>query len=622
MKHFRRVFAIGTALTGLVATSELRAQLGNVTYTQQEVDHPIDLFQGANMPDGPGGIDTVFMAHGYLVVLGTKDSGKSPGTFHVFDVKDPKNPKLLKTYGGADTANLREYHMWTMSKVNGKDVYVCPTTSGLAFFDFTDPMNPSLAGSLSLTGVSGGDYTNVAWLSSYSWPYVFTGSSGSGVNITDATDPAKPILLKNIPIGQIGNFRVGPVYAAGNYLVILNMDQSPLRASVLDVSDPKNPSLLTTATATNGDYSTLVIGDLIFGGGAGANYNFLQWSPTGIKALAATKIGKDKGGYCTYQDGFGFCGQSADGYHKIDLSNPASPQVVGGGVMGASVPEGDFDFATVFGNLVFQGNDHDVHPGGGFLPHQAAPDTTPPKVLKVYPEDQATKQPLSTSVTIFFTDELDVDTVGATSIVLRKSGGTPLDVVLSHSSTNAISIGPRVALDPNSTYEVVVAAGGVKDIAGNAIAAQTISRFSTGTTVAPPADGGMGTGGSTGVDGGNGSTTGGTAGAGGDMTTGAGGAGGSGGSGDTSGATTSGVGGDSSSATTGTTSGTYVTGTSSTSGSSGAGGAGAATPAGDAGSCGCRVPGTQKTGSQWLAAALGIGLSRLRRRRRSAQAGA
>jgi hypothetical protein len=623
MKRFDRVLAVSSLSSLVFASSVAEAQLGNLTYSSQEVGHPIDLFQGANMPGGPGGIDTVFMVHGYLVVLGTKDSGKPPGAFHFFDVTDPKNPKLLKTYADADTANLREYHMWTSSKVGGKDVYVCPTTTGLAFFDFTDVMNPKLAGNLTLTGVNGGDYTNVAWMSSYSWPYVFTGSSGSGVNITDATDPTKPVLIKTVPIGQIGNFRVGPTYAAGNYLVITNMDQDPFRASVLDVSDPKNPSLLTTVTSPNGNYSSLVIGDWIFGGGTNANYTFAKWTPTAIKVVATKKIGTDKGAYCTLQDNFGICGQSSDGFHKIDLTDETNPTAVGGGVMGGTypVPEGDFDFATVMGNLVFEGNDHDVHPGGGFIPHQMAPDTTPPKVLKVYPEDQATKQPLSTRVTVFFTDELDMDTVSATSIVLQKVGGSAIDAVLSHSSTNAISIGPKQALEPNSTYEVLVVSGGVKDIMGNAILGDTSSRFSTGTTVAPPVDGGTTTGGN--VDAGSDSST---VGAGG---SGSGGAGsgattsaatsttGSGGT-DTSSSTGATGGSDSTGATSTSGTGTYVTGTTSASSTTGGGaGGGGNAPANQSSGCACSTPGRPTAGGAWVLVALAIdaGLSRLRRRR-------
>jgi MYXO-CTERM domain-containing protein len=255
---------------------------------------------------------------------------------------------------------------------------------------------------------------------------------------------------------------------------------------VLDVSDAKNPALVTTVSAPYGNYSSFVIGDWLYGGGEGAHYNFSKWSLTpspSIKTVAQVTLGTDKGGYCSYQDGFAFCGQSADGFHKIDLTDEANPKIVLTGVMGATVPGGDFDFATVMGNLVFQGNDHDLAPGSGFIPHQMAPDTTPPKVFKVYPEDQAVKQPVSTHVTIFFTDEIDDDTVSSSTIIIRKSGGAAIAGVYTHSSTNAISFGPRQPLEANSTYEVVTVPGGVKDLAGNAIADGQTSRFSTGNSV-------------------------------------------------------------------------------------------------------------------------------------------
>jgi hypothetical protein len=490
MNYRTRVVALAAAFGAFTLPSSTRAAgLGNLTYTQQEVGHGIALFNAANMPNGPSGADSVLMVHGLLVVLGTKDSGVSPGTFHVYDVKDPRNPTLLKTFNSPQTAHLAEWHMAGMAKVNGKDILVCRTTTGIAFFDFTDPMNPADVAMLDLTGVSGGDYTNSAWMNSWSWPYVFTGSSGSGVNITDATDPSKPVLIKTIPIGQTGNFRVGGLYAAGNYLVITNMDESPLRASVLDVSNPKAPSLLTTASAPNGAYSMVVIGDWIYGSGEGAHYTFMKWSPTGIQIVDQKVFGADKGAYCTYQDGFGICGQSSEGFKKIDLHDVNNIHVVTQGVLSQAQAEGgDFDFATVMGNLVFQGNDHGS--GNGFLPHQTAPDTTPPDVYKVYPEDQSTKQPLSTRITIFFTDEIDMDTVNSSNIILRKSGGSAIAGNFSHSSTNAISFGPAQPLDPNSTYEIVVNASGVKDLVGNAITNQTIARFSTGGSIAAPPDGG------------------------------------------------------------------------------------------------------------------------------------
>ena len=135
--------------------------------------------------------------------MGSNDSGAPPGALHVFDVKDPRNPKLLKTvFGTPETAKLRELHAMPVALLNGKDYLVFPSTGGLQFFDFTDPMNPTPSGSIALAGVNGGDYDNAAWMLSWSWPYVFAGGTGNGIFIVDATDPAHPVEIPRIATGR------------------------------------------------------------------------------------------------------------------------------------------------------------------------------------------------------------------------------------------------------------------------------------------------------------------------------------------------------------------------------------------------------------------------------------
>jgi hypothetical protein len=606
MKH-ARLAAMAAFVAAASVPAVARAQLGNLTYTSQELFHEVALFNAANMPNGPSGSNTVLMIHGLLLVMGSNDSGKPPGTFHVFDVRDPHKPVLLKTYNSPATAQLRELHAMPMAVIDGKFVLVCPTTKGVQFFDFTDPMNPQDLGALALNGVSGGDYTNVAWELSWSWPWLFVGSSGSGFDVVDATDPTKPMFVKQVPTGQLGNFRVGPVHAAGNYLTVASMDQPANGVSVMDVSDPRAPFLLVTSTNTT-MYSSLTIGDLIFGVGEGANYTFLKWSPDAITKVGQKKIGSDKGGYCTYQDGYGFCGQSKDGFHKLDLRQydiNSIKEVGNGKPMGAEAAGGDFDFATVIGNLVYLGNDHGT--GASFIPHQMEPDKTPPQVFKVYPVDNAVKQPLSTRVTIFFTDEIDLDSaVSSGNVIVRKAGGAPLAGVISHSSFNAISFGPKQPLEANSTYEVVVKAGGVKDHAGNVIVGETISRFSTGQTIVVVDGGSSGTGGA--PDAGNGG--GGAGGSSGSTATGGGG----GSSGDTTGGSTVSTG-MTTTGPSGTTSG--AGGDVGAGGSGEMGGASGKGPSGDVGSCHCAVPGREATGTlSLLALALGVGGAWIRRRRK------
>lgn len=511
------------------------ATFGNLTYTQAELEKPISFFGGdgaAKFPSGPNGSNTALMLHGYMIVLGSFDSGKPPGAFHVFDISDPRKPKLLHTLGGTpETATIREVHAMPIAMIDGKDFLVVPTTTGLQFFDFTDPLSPKPSGSLNLQGVNAGDYDNAAWMLSWAWPYVYVGGTGNGVYIVDATDPASPKLVTTITAPEVGNFRVGPVYAAGNYLVAAQMDQGTTQVSVLDVSDAKNPFLLSTGTVPDSLYSAVVIGDGIYGAGADGSYAFMKWSPEAVSVVHRDTSGTDRGGYCGYTDGFVICGQSTEGYKKWDVRDEANIKQAGQGTDPAAV-DGDFDFATPLGNLVYLGNDHGS--GAALIPHSMAPDTVAPKVLKIYPTEGDLKQALTTRITAYFSDDIEIDSIDANSLIVRKNGEcTPLEGVFSKSSFNAISFGAKQPLTANSTYDVVVPAGGVKDLAGNAVQVGSVVHFSTGTTLDPvmpcPGDGEVG------GPGNGGSSAGGAAGSGGAVglagTPGAGGVGPTGGTG-------------------------------------------------------------------------------------------
>jgi Bacterial Ig-like domain len=600
----QRAIILATVLAALLAGATpgvvFAAGLGNLTYTAAELEKPVSLFGGTGtgkFPVGPTGSNTVLMLRNVLIVMGSFDSGVPPGALHVFDVTNPRAPKLLKSLAGTpETAKLRELHAMPLAVIDGKDILALPTTSGVQFFDFTDPMNPTPAGTLTLAGANGGDYDNADWMLSWAWPYLYVGGTGNGAFIIDATDPAKATLLRRVTTGEMGNFRVGPTYAAGNYMVVANMDQSPTHISVVDVGVPTAPFLLTTGTVAINLYSLVVIGDRIYGPGTNGDYGFIKWSPTGISSIAQPKSGSDRGGYCTFQSGFAICGQSSEGYKKWDVRNEAAIVQVGHGTDPAGVG-GDFDFATILGNLVYLGNDHGS--GAALIPHQMAPDTTAPQIVKAYPNDGDVKQPLSTRVTVFFSEDIDIGTMTSANLIVRKVGGAALDGVYSRSSFNAVSFGAKAPLEANTTYEIAIPAGGLKDLVGNAVTTATVSRFSTGPTIqTTPVSGtggvggsNAGTGGSRAVDAGTSSGTGGA------VTTGSGGSSGAGGA-------LGGVGG--APATTGTGGSTAT----------GAGGAAAAGGTGDGGGgCGCDVaPGQTWTGALFLmAAAFWVGRRRSKR---------
>jgi hypothetical protein len=577
---------IGCALVVALAWSGVaQAAIGNLSYQQNEMGVPLASFNEATFTGPPGGSNTVLMLRDYMLVMGSHDSGVKDGPLHVFDVSNPRAPKLLKRFSSAETGQLRELHAMPVAMLDGKDILVFPSITGLTFFDFTDPMNPSAIGSVALTGVSGGDYDNAAWMLSWAWPYVYVGGTGNGIIVVDARDPTQPKEVSRITVPDLGGFRIGPVYAAGNYIVGSGMDAMPTKITVLDAGNPTKPLLLTNGSAPTSMYSTVVIGDRIYGSGENGQYSFMTWSPDGVEVIGgkSIKLGADKGGYCTYQDAFIFCGQSSEGFRKIDVSDEANIREVAHTDM--PVADADTDFATVLGNLVYLGNDHGS--GAAFFVHDMAPDSKPPKLLQAYPQQGDLQQPLTTRITLFFSDEIDLDSVTPESIIVRPVGGDAIEGVFSHSSFNAVSFGAKADLADDTTYEVVVVKDGLRDLAQNPIAEQSVVRFSTGATVdEPPSEGG----------------------AGGSLSAGGGGVGGSGTS---AGGSSGGVGGGM----------PPRAGAPSTSGASanasGAGGMAATPPTSDDAGCGCTLPGgAQRQGLAALAALAALSLIRQRRSRR------
>ncbi|MDQ3002155.1 MAG: Ig-like domain-containing protein, partial [Fibrobacterota bacterium] len=76
------------------------------------------------------------------------------------------------------------------------------------------------------------------------------------------------------------------------------------------------------------------------------------------------------------------------------------------------------------------------------------------------------------------------------TILLRPVGGQPVPVDVVSYSYNVVNVAPQSPLLPNTSYEVEVVEGGIKDAAGNAIQGYKYY-FSTGTTLTRPQGSGI-----------------------------------------------------------------------------------------------------------------------------------
>ena len=114
-------------------------------------------------------------------------------------------------------------------------------------------------------------------------------------------------------------------------------------------------------------------------------------------------------------------------------------------------------------------------------------DTTPPTVTSFSPAGGATNVATSTTVTVTFSEAMTASTI-TTSTVLLMDGSTAVAASVSYNATNrTATLTPTAALGTAKSYTIVVKSGasGVKDAAGNALAADASSTFTTAAVAVP-----------------------------------------------------------------------------------------------------------------------------------------
>jgi DNA-binding beta-propeller fold protein YncE len=490
MISFRKTFLL---LAGLIPSTVFAdgPGLGNLNYTANEHLSEIARFDIANgIPEGLG---FVSMHRGWLFMAFSHDGGGGNGTggFAFFDVSNPRQPiNTFTTHGKAAYTNssspnyagdIREAHAYSFSG----DILCIPTNrgqgTGLQFWDFSqiDLPNPAPVrlSRISLPGLTGGDYAPTPWWVFWQGGrYAYVAGTSGGIYIVDASNPSQPVLADRgpgmpnpIPISQTGGFNVNTIFAIGNLLVISASDAKGI--STLDISDPLHPVLIQTRFDYEVGYSMMVNGNRILAAHSPARIYDIS-NPANITLIGSGPAIAAKGGYGTFQDGIFHYG-SSDRYVKLNIAQ--SPFTV----MGTSTPAGtnaDWDFGTALGNLILVGNDH---AGSVLVPHDRLPDTLGPEVNMVNPPADAVSQAVTSRVGITLSDQIDTRTINTTNFIVRPLGGSAIPGRFSN-QTGIVNFWPDTPFQANSTYEIHLPAGGIKDFAGNGLRQSFTSRFSTG----------------------------------------------------------------------------------------------------------------------------------------------
>lgn len=472
--------------------------LGNLTYTSAELFKPVSMITRASgdVPATyPGrkayGLNVGIMINGYFLTSFAPDSGLGPGGFLLYDVSNPRAIRLVKKIYEPEgrTQEFREAHSFGTAKIGDRHYVVVPSIKGVEFWDFTDINDIQQVRKLSLPTVNGGDYANVAWQLWWQAPYLYVASANDGVYIVDARDPANAVIANRgagrpnpVPTGELGGFRVGPIFTMGNQMVLTSMDNSDGFAS-LDISDPLNPKVLDTVGSNAFYYATCYDGKTLHASARGGGAKMYSYDLSDRTQFVAedNRLVIDEQLYCGTQDQYVFQGAQTK-VHKVDVSNPLNHVEVGqGSLFAANDPElshSDHGQVAPFGNLVFVGNDHGS--GSGFIVHQTARDTTPPTVKQTSPANGAKQQAMSSRIGVGLSDSILPESVNASTFIVRPVNGNTLAGTYSV-QLGIINFHPAQPLQAGTTYEVLLMAGGVKDYAGNGIANEYRTVFTTGT---------------------------------------------------------------------------------------------------------------------------------------------
>jgi DNA-binding beta-propeller fold protein YncE len=412
--------------------------------------------------------------NGYVIFAGN-------GVHEVWDIANPYAPVKRATFQSNFRSGEAESHQVTYARKPDGTAYMGTISGkGVDIWNVTNTTAPTLVGQIQLPNINYGDVTGGIWGVAWHGNYLYAGATTYGLYVIDVSNPAAPVHVATLSRAALGNVPAGPLFPIGSTLVI-TPPKTFRGIATVDISNPLQPRLLDSVIPASGDS---YIGGF-YNGFATLITPFRAYDvttdPSNITLLGSTNT--PYGEYTSFANHKMFFGGIRGGTHgiyKYDVTNPAAP-VLEGRFVGRDT-RWDDQFSCPIGNLLAVADDQQVDGqfvGGLIVVHDTQPDTTGPTVLKVFPKDGSTGQPLNGCASVSLSEWPELATVDAASFILRPVGGAPL--AGSWSTTNTIlTFGPDQPLLPFTNYEIVLPAGGIRDFVGNAIGSEFRSTFRTG----------------------------------------------------------------------------------------------------------------------------------------------
>ncbi len=267
---------------------------------------------------------------------------------------------------------------------------------------------------------------------------------------------------------------------------------------------PANPSVADPNPVELGVKFSSDVGGFVTGvrfyKGAGNSGNHIGslWTSTGVRLATAT-----------------FVGESASGWQEVAFAEPVAITANTVYVASYFAPNGNYAgdaqyFAAtgvfrapirLLQNGVSGGNGVYAYGSSSSFPNSSyqstnywvdvvfnttgPADSTPPTVTASSPVSGSTGVALGGAVSVTFSEAIDPATVASNTVSLSTATNTPVAGVVTYDAvTRSATFTPSAALTPTTSYTLTVSGGAndprIKDLAGNALAANFAATFTTG----------------------------------------------------------------------------------------------------------------------------------------------
>ncbi len=188
---------------------------------------------------------------------------------------------------------------------------------------------------------------------------------------------------------------------------------------------------------------------------------------------------------------------AGNNYFATGGFDSAPLHALGDGVDG---PNGIYKYGTSGG--LFAGGGPDAFQSSNYgvdvvFANTVGPDNTPPTINVRSPASGASGVATGANVTATFNEPMDSNTINGTNVQLRDPSDVLVPATVSYSGANRrATLTPDAPLQSSTTYTATVKGGplpdGVKDVAGNPLAADSTWSFTTAAPPPPPPDEGPG----------------------------------------------------------------------------------------------------------------------------------